>query len=52
MIYFSSKLWTGSQKKNIELCPDNMEEKDWHAVYIFSLMVSKGIESYLMFDDY
>lgn len=28
-----------------------MEKRDWHAVHVFSLMASEGIESYLMFDD-
>lgn len=51
MIYFFPKLWK-TLRKNIELCPANMKEKDWHAVRIFSLMVSEGIESYLMFNDY
>lgn len=49
IFFFYLKLWTSSQKKSTELCPANMEEQDWHAVHIFSLMVSEGIGSYLMF---
>lgn len=42
--FFFHSIWIGSKKKSIELCPANMEEQDWHAVQISSLMVSEGIE--------